>query len=141
MNPPDPPEDFVRAIRHMLHNNCKILLDRMIKRATYREVYKEKRLIASSSFCTSAHEIAKTLYYVVCKDIQKNPDGDRRFRVTVCYGKDFNNRKSKHFDLFNQKVETLQQDSEFQCKDCKDTGWYVGMIERYPCPTCKGGKE
>ena len=26
------------------------------------------------------------------------------------------------------------------CEDCKGTGWYVGVVERYPCPTCQGTK-
>lgn len=29
---------------------------------------------------------------------------------------------------------------EKPCEDCAD-GWYVGVIERYPCPTCNGTKR
>jgi hypothetical protein len=36
-------------------------------------------------------------------------------------------------------VAPFDEKQSMTCKDCKSTGWYVGIVERYPCPTCKRG--
>ncbi len=62
------------------------------------------------------------------------------------------NRKHLPRNVFlgNWQIETLLfwadglleplSEAKASCEDCKDTGWYVGVVERYPCPTCQGTK-
>lgn len=36
------------------------------------------------------------------------------------------------------RIVPMNEDNLLPCADCKGSGWYVGMVERYYCPTCNG---
>lgn len=109
---------------------------RMLERGKYRIVHRVKMGMFPLS---ESPTVAKMLYDSALKDIREHPNGYRSdgipiFKLTIKDKKGLMER-SKHFNF-----GAPGSAQNLSCKDCKDTGWYVGMVERYPCPTCQKGK-
>lgn len=139
----DPPEDFVRDLRHLMQPGCGIKLTRHVRRGTYRDVH---RMDVGQYPIAESFHVAQVLYQKALDDIAKHPGEKYTFKVTFDYASKWgargqHYRKAKHFQFFPQGEEPAQQVQVklgFDCDDCKDTGWYIGLVERRKCPTCKG---
>jgi DnaJ-class molecular chaperone len=81
------------------------------------------------SWKQSTADMASVIHRAACHNLKSEKLSEASFRITI---RTDGNKCSKHF-LLRREISTKDR-----CEDCKGSGWYVGIVERRPCPTCDG---
>lgn len=127
----DLPQGLVELLNDLVEPGSIVALERYLKRGSYRRV--SRYAISPADLL----DVARFFHRDALKDLKDHP-GDGRFKFKCLYNrKGMKHVRARHIDLSKSSIQVSAV-----CKDCKaEPGWYVGIVERYPCPTCQGGKK
>jgi len=121
------PKDLIDFVMNVGEPNSTFTLSWLIGRTGSAKYKIIKRWTASQDISSMAEDIYHSAYHAL-----KDMDLRTPCKVTIRGGRRGVWERSKHFTL----QRTILPGN--RCGDCKGSGWYVGIVERYPCPTCKG---
>ncbi len=129
----EPPQDLVAFIDEHMKKGSSISVKRFLGRNKYRLISE-----AESAQHGNPDELAASLFRSMLNNLQNAKLPKAKYKVTTStkVGRRLKRSEwSKHFEVSLTPEEIAP---EIRCDDCKGEGWYVGIIERKPCPTCGG---
>ena len=127
-----PPKELVAFIDDEATKDSRFKLSRREGRSKYTSIWE------TWPRYEEVDKIAGSLFQAMLSDLRAQKLPKATYRLTIRTVKGSRRQlfdRSKHFEASLTPEDITP---EARCDDCKGSGWYVGVVERYPCPTCGG---